>query len=93
MTAGDGPDHGRGFLRDMAAQSARAHEFDRRLRWSRLSKRLRGDDEVVAHVSADPDDPGETGPPDVVGTVDAPAVDRSDPARSSAAPEVPDHRR
>ncbi len=62
MAAEDGPDDGRGFLRDMAAQSARAHEFDRRLRWSRLSKQLRENDEVVAHVAAHPDQPGETDP-------------------------------
>jgi hypothetical protein len=32
---------GRGFLRDMAAQSARAHTFDRRMRWFWLRRSLR----------------------------------------------------
>jgi hypothetical protein len=32
---------GEGFLRDMAAQSARAHTFDRRMRWFWLRRSLR----------------------------------------------------
>jgi hypothetical protein len=32
---------GRGFLRDMAAQSARAQTFDRRMRWFWLRRSLR----------------------------------------------------
>jgi hypothetical protein len=33
---------GEGFLRDMADQSARAHTFDRRMRWFWLRRSLRG---------------------------------------------------
>jgi hypothetical protein len=48
---------GDGFLRDMAAQSARAHVFDRRMRWFWLRRSLRGTrpaTEVVLDLRADP---------------------------------------
>lgn len=35
-------DHSGGWLRDMSAQSARAQEFGRRLRWLRLRRQLAG---------------------------------------------------
>jgi hypothetical protein len=93
VTPGDGQDDGRGFLRDMADQSARAHEFDRRLRWSRLSKRLRGDDDVAAHAAEAASDDAEAESDDVVDLRDDPEPVAPEPATTSAAPEVPRPRR
>jgi hypothetical protein len=45
---------GQGFLRDMAAQSARAHTFDRRMRWFWLRRSLRDS-------SPAPEDVGDVG--------------------------------
>lgn len=86
MTPADGNDEGLGFLRDMTSQSARAHEFDRRLRWSRLSRQLRADDDVDGHVA-------ETEPEEVVDLRDDSAPVVPDVARTSAAPEGPRPRR
>jgi hypothetical protein len=71
----------------MGAQSARAHEFESRLRWTRMSKRLRADDDTEGHVAPVPDDApgaGQAPEPDVIDlredavatTNEAPAVPR-----------------
>jgi hypothetical protein len=78
----DRQDAGRGFLRDMVAQAARAQEFDRRLRWSRLSRRLRADDEVAGHAA-------ETAADDVIDLRGEPEGSAATAARTSAAPAVP----
>jgi hypothetical protein len=92
VTPADEQDEGRGFLRDMAAQSARAHEFDRRLRWSRLSKRLR-DDDVVGHVKGTASKEAKAASDDVVDLRDDPEPVAAEPATSSGAPAVPRPRR
>jgi hypothetical protein len=65
---------GRGFLRDMAAQSARAHSFDRRMRWFWLRRSLR--DTAPA-------------PEDVVDLRGRPAPLSGQPGASPVAPVVP----
>jgi hypothetical protein len=65
---------GRGFLRDMAAQSARAHTFDRRMRWFRLRRSLRD-------ISPAPED--------VVDLRGHLAPLRGEPAEPAAAPVAP----
>ena len=92
MTSEDGEGEGSdGFLRDMAAQSARAHDFDRRIRWSRLSRALR-----VPYV-ADPaaDAAAETGVDTGVVLPEGPVVDLRavEPATATEAPAVPRQRR
>lgn len=74
--AQDGADEsadGRGFLRDMAAQSARAHTFDRRMRWFWLRRSLRD---------------RTPGPEDVVDLRGHPAP-LAEPPAAPAAPAVP----
>ncbi len=89
---GDGSD---GFLRDMAAQSARAHDFDRRIRWSRLSRALRVP--YVADPAADPaaGTDAETGVETGVVLPEGPVVDLRavEPATATEAPVVPRQRR
>jgi hypothetical protein len=74
---------GEGFLRDMAAQSARAHTFDRRMRWFWLRRSLRDS-------SPAPEDVGDVG--DAADSVDlrghvAPLT--GEPAAAPAAPAAP----
>jgi hypothetical protein len=72
---------GEGFLRDMADQSARAHTFDRRMRWFWLRRSLRD-------TSPAPEDVGDVG--DAEGSVDLrvqPVVLTGEPA--AAAPGAP----
>jgi hypothetical protein len=92
VTPEDGQDDGGRFLGDMAAQSARAHEFDRRLRWSRLGQRLRADD-VAGHEAEAAPDEAEAAPDDVVDVRGDPEPVRLAPATTSAAPQVPRPRR
>jgi hypothetical protein len=93
VTPGDGKAPGDGFFRDMGAQSARAHDFESRLRWTRLSKRLRADaDDVDAHAA------GAAPEPDVPGAAQEPGPDVIDlrddgVATTSEGPAVPRQRR
>ena len=94
MTPADGNDEGLGFLRDMTSQSARAHEFDRRLQWSRLSRQLRADDDVAGHAAeTEPEPEPEPEPEKVVDLRDDPEPAAPDGATTNAAPEVPRPRR
>jgi hypothetical protein len=78
---------GEGFLRDMADQSARAHTFDRRMRWFWLRRSLRD-------TSPAPEDVGDVGDVSAVGDAegsvdlrDQPVVLTGEPA--AALPVVP----
>ncbi len=74
---GDGElDPRSGFLRDMAAQSARAREFDRRMRWLWLRRDLEGD--PVLPVLPEPVTAAVEPGPEVIDLRAAPEVSASE---------------
>jgi hypothetical protein len=96
VTPGDDKSPGDGFFRDMGAQSARAHDFESRLRWTRLSKRLRADaDDVDAHAAGAALAPGADAAPGGAQAAEPDVIDlREDgAATSSEGPGVPRQRR